>query len=36
MSLEENMPRKRKGKTAVKTALATAVDYLARQAHSEK
>ena len=36
MSLEENMPGKRKGKTAVKTALATAVDYLARQAHSEK
>ena len=36
MSLEENMPCKRKAKTAVKTALATAVDYLARQAHSEK
>ena len=35
MTKAQNEPR-RKHKTAEKTALVTAVDYLARQAHSEK
>ena len=36
MNMEQNALCSRQGRAAAKTALITAVDYLARQAHTEK